>query len=314
MTQKEKKAKRILKKLLNEQGYPTYANIFNEFDLHLTSDPGVVGYMEPGKGVITLNHGLDMSQISVIVRHEILHEYLNHTVRLLKKVNAPSTNIYDYKQQKVNPDDLTISDLMNLGYNPRQANIAGDYEISNRGYTEEDKAVARAIKLNGQELQGLVTEDQHPDWVDYTVEELYDALQQERQQQDPTPDDIDDSNDGQQGQEGQPGGEGQQGSDQSGDSSDESDSGQSGQSGDSDQQGDQEQQGQSGQQGGQQSGQTQSGNQTGKDNGQSQNGQNQQGSTQQGGGGQSGQSQNTIRGRLIDDTTFEDENGNIIRL
>ncbi len=39
MTQKEKKAKRILKRLLNEQGYPTYANIFDAFDLHLTSDP-----------------------------------------------------------------------------------------------------------------------------------------------------------------------------------------------------------------------------------------------------------------------------------
>lgn len=232
MTQKEKKAKRILRKLLNEQGYPTYSNIFNEFDLHLTSDPNVVGYMEPGKGVITLNHGLDMSQISVIVRHEILHEYLNHTVRLLKKVNAPSTNIYDYKQKKVDPNDLTISDLLNLGYNPRQANIAGDYEISNRGYTEEDKAVARAIKLNGQELRGLVTEDDHPDWVDYTVEELYDALQQERQQQDPQPEDINNNgNEGSQGQEGQQGGEGQQS-----DGNQQSQGGQEGQSSDQNQQ------------------------------------------------------------------------------
>ena len=185
---KEKKAKRLLKKLLIEQQYGTYARIFDEFDLYLTSDKGVVGYMEPDKGTITLNSGLDMDQISVVVRHEILHEYLQHTKRLLKKLNAPSLNIFDYKD---NVNNLSIKDLIDIGYNPDAANFAGDYEISNRGYTEEDKAVARAIKLNGDVLHGLVTEDDHPDWVDLTVEEMYDELMKEMQD-DPTPDDIDD--------------------------------------------------------------------------------------------------------------------------
>ena len=149
MTLYEKRAKRLLKTLLMEQQYGTYAKIFNEFELNLTSDPNVVGYMEPDKGRIVLNSGLDMDQISTIVRHEILHEYLQHTKRLLKKLNAPSLNIYDYKNRKESPDDLSVNDLIDIGYNHRAGNIAGDYEISNRGYTEEDKAIARAIELNG---------------------------------------------------------------------------------------------------------------------------------------------------------------------
>lgn len=60
------------------------------------------------------------------------------------------------------------------------SNIAGDYEISNRGYTDADKATVRAIMLNGQILQGLVTEDQHPDWVNLSLEEMYDKLTEKK--------------------------------------------------------------------------------------------------------------------------------------
>lgn len=177
MTQLEKRAKRLIRRILNEGGYPTYANIFNEFDLNLTSDPSVVGYMRPGKGLIVVNKGLDESQISVIVRHEILHEYLNHTTRLLRKLGAKSDNINDYFD---GVDGLSIKDLENMGYDSYRGNVAGDLEISNLGYTEEDKATVRAIKLNGKELSGLVTEDDHPEWVTYSLEELYDALEAEK--------------------------------------------------------------------------------------------------------------------------------------
>ena len=60
----------------------------------------------------------------------------------------------------------------------------------------------------------MVTEDDHPDWVDLTIEEMYDELMKERQQEDPTPDDVQD----QQNQSSQDG------------SQDQSQSGQSGQS------------------------------------------------------------------------------------
>ena len=58
-------------------------------------------------------------------------------------------------------------------------NIAGDYEISNRGYTSRDKLNVRNIRINGQKLSGLVTEIDHPDWVGLTAEEMYDRLIQE---------------------------------------------------------------------------------------------------------------------------------------
>ena len=50
------------------------------------------------------------------------------------------------------------------------------------GYTEEDKEVIRNIDINGRIVSGLVTDDvkNHPDWVDMSLEELYDAVVADR--------------------------------------------------------------------------------------------------------------------------------------
>ena len=61
-------------------------------------------------------------------------------------------------------------------------NIAADYEISNRGYTEKDKDIARSIILKDQILRGLVTEDEHADWVNKTFEEMLAELIKTQQQ------------------------------------------------------------------------------------------------------------------------------------
>lgn len=144
ITRQEYLAKKQLMKKLSEEGYPTYAELLDLFDVHLTADPKVIGYMIPDKGVIVLNKNLDIDQVSTIVRHEILHEYLSHQLRMRKHLGADA---YDNRSP-------TIHQLIN---------IAADYEISNRGYTEKDKKVSRALKLNGETLKGLVTEDDHPD-------------------------------------------------------------------------------------------------------------------------------------------------------
>lgn len=294
MTQIEKKAKRILIKKLSEEGYRTYANILGLFDIHLTSDPSVVGYMNPGKGSITVNRGLDMDQISVIIRHEILHEYLDHIKRLLKKVNAPSLDLYQYKNKKENPDDLTIEDLINLGYDPYLANVAGDLEISNLGYTEEDKNTVRNLKLNGKIVSGLVTEDQHPDWVDLSVEDMYDELIKERKQEDPTQQDVKNNQ------------EKQQNNDQSQPSGQQPNNGQ-------EQQNQQSQSGQSSNQSQQQQSDNQKqGNQQSGSSNQQSNSENS--NDDQSNDSSDGEQITYIRGRFIDDTTFEDEDGNIIRL
>ncbi len=163
VTKEEYLAKKQIMDILSKQGYPTYAHLLDFFDLNLTNDPSVVGYMIPERGVIVLNRNLDISQVSTIVRHEILHEYLSHQLRMQRHLGKDA---YDKRTPSLH----------------QLINIAGDYEISNRGYTEKDKDIVRAIKLNGELLKGLVTEDDHPDWVDLTIEEMFDKLYDEYKQ------------------------------------------------------------------------------------------------------------------------------------
>ena len=158
MTKRELGAKYAIEDKLGEEGYPTYARLFSKFDLNLTKDPNVVGYMQVDRARIVLNENLNIDQVSTIVRHEILHEYLTHYARELKwkEKNPTYKNI---------PHDLL--------------NIAADFEISNVGYTDKDKNVSRNIFLNDKILKGLVTEDHHPDWVDLSFEDMLDKLVEE---------------------------------------------------------------------------------------------------------------------------------------
>ena len=174
MTREEKAAKYWISRVLSSDGYPTYAKIFSKFELNLTNDPSVIAYMVPNEGKIVINRGLDEQQASVTIRHEILHDYLRHEKRLLDKLA---------KDRNLDPDaldDLTLNDLKHDLYSNNDFNVAADYEISNRGYTDKDKKNIRNIVLNGRLLSGLVTEDDHPEWVDLSVEEMFDKLRKER--------------------------------------------------------------------------------------------------------------------------------------
>lgn len=154
MTKRERLGKQEIYKKMASTGYPTYANLFSLFDLHLTEDPGVVAYMIPEKAEITINENLDIEQASTVVRHEILHEFLDHMKRYKRIPN------------RVQGKDPFF-------------NVAADYEISNLGYTDDDKENARAIRIGGKSLQGLVTDYDHPDWVDKSFEEMYELLRKE---------------------------------------------------------------------------------------------------------------------------------------
>lgn len=180
--EKRQDAKDEIFDLLREQGYPTYARLFDLFDVYLTDDPRDVAYMIPQKAVIVLNKMLSPKQVSTIVRHEILHEYLTHHER----------------------EEIFHQEHPSYRRNSQISNIAADYEISNRGYTKEDKRIARAIQLGDKTLEGLVTEVKYPDWEDKTFEEMYEELlkQQEKDEKaledllkqigDFTPEDLDD--------------------------------------------------------------------------------------------------------------------------
>ena len=150
--------KQIIKKL-REQGYATYARLLDLFDVYLTDDPNHIAYMIPNKAVIVFNKGLSIDQVSTLARHEILHEYLTHMQR----------------------QDLFHKNNVKYLSDPELSNIAGDFEISNRGYTDADKATARSIKLNGKILKGLVTELDRPGWEDLSFEEMYKRLLEENE-------------------------------------------------------------------------------------------------------------------------------------
>lgn len=179
MDKQDRAAKSKLIKLLKTNGYKTYSKLLEKFDVKLTSDPMAIAYMKPGQALIVINKGVDIDQASVLVRHEILHEYLKHEKRLLTHLA---------KSQGIDPDELTddvslkkLNDkLKRILYQDDTFNYAADYEISNRGYTAKDKENVRNIQLNGRILSGLVTEDDHPEWVNLSVEEMYDKLIEER--------------------------------------------------------------------------------------------------------------------------------------
>ena len=56
MTKLERAAKNQIEDVLNKQGYPTYARLLDLFDVNLTADPDVIGFMLPGKAKIVLNN------------------------------------------------------------------------------------------------------------------------------------------------------------------------------------------------------------------------------------------------------------------
>lgn len=143
----------------SNEGYATYATLVDLFDIYLTDDPGVIGYMLPGQAKIVLNQNLSINQVSTIVRHEIMHEWLTHRERQIAA---------DERRGKAGDHEI--------------ANIAADFEISNKAYTDQDKSIARAIRLGDDVLRGLVTEDQYPGWENMTFEDMYDKLMQEKEE------------------------------------------------------------------------------------------------------------------------------------
>lgn len=161
----------LIDKLRN--GYKEYADILAYLHLNLTDNPEVTAYLEPAKATITVNRGFDEDQVLVVIRHEIMHQWLKHEMRLIKHV----AKIFD-----LDPDDLTSMDikaLKNYIYKDMAFNIAGDYEISNLTYGDYEKNVIKNLILNGEVISGLITEEKHPDWIDLSLEEMYDKLREE---------------------------------------------------------------------------------------------------------------------------------------
>lgn len=176
MTARERRGRKEVQKLLANQGYPRYAKLLDEFDFNITNKPGITAFIEYDKGRIVINGTFDLDSISVVVRHELLHGFLQHQKRLINHVA---------KQMGMDPDKLDNHDLdeiKQIVYSPTSPhNIVADFDISNQGYTEADKKSIRELVLNGETISGLVTEDHKPDWIDLSLEDMWDKAMEERQ-------------------------------------------------------------------------------------------------------------------------------------
>ena len=162
--------------MLIEEGYGTYARRLKEFkflvkDMHL-GEPIEVAAMFPNTGDIVINpcflvdapDGKIFKQVSTIVRHELLHFLLVHEMRFKEHLEATDPDFEkDYRRASIH----------------RLANIAMDWDLSREGYDDHDKEVAKNLTLNGQVLGGLVLEEDRPEWLDKSMEEMFDLLKQE---------------------------------------------------------------------------------------------------------------------------------------
>lgn len=339
LTEAEKRSaeswKREIDLYLRKEGYVTYADRLQDIDFIIADvyrgERIEVAAMFEDRAEMVINPAMVdedsfaseadrekmMQQLSVLVRHELLHFLLVHSRRfedyLIKKDPNWRQTFRGYSIYEI-------------------SNIAADYDLSQAGYDDHDKQVVRNMTRSGKVIGGLILSDQHPEWINLTYEELLDKLIEKRaeeikkakelfdqlqqlmdQQNQSVQQDQGGQQDqlGQQGvpsQQGQPGQQGQsdqggqQGqpgqNDQPGQSGQSGEQGgQSGQSGQAGQQGQSDQSGQGGQQG--QSGQgNSSGNgSTGDQDGQSGQSNDSTGNQEQSGGqngqqGQSGQQDN----------------------
>lgn len=164
--------------MLIDEGYGTYAKRLKEFTF-IVADKwrGAycdVAFMIPETGEIVINpsflvdapDGKIFKQLSLVVRHELLHFLLVHEKRF-----------YDHLK-KTDPD---FEKTYKKGSIHQLANVAMDWELSDRGYDDYDKEVARNLTLNGRVLGGLVLSMDRPDLVNKPMEELFDILRKERE-------------------------------------------------------------------------------------------------------------------------------------
>lgn len=168
----------IINKLIND-GYGTYAKRLKEFDFIVADifegTPIPTAAMFTGLGTIVINPGflvatdqrsqeLQLDRLSVLIRHELLHALLMHQRRFIDHMEKQ--NLDDFK-------DYTVDMVQEM------QNMAADWELSERGYDEHDKEVVRNMELNGRVIGGLILEDDHPEWLGKTFEEIFDLQKPE---------------------------------------------------------------------------------------------------------------------------------------
>lgn len=183
----------IISHLLDE-GYGTYAERFKDFPFIVTSwyngQPVPTAQMD-ADGVMCINPGFFnisgdnpkevekvMDRLSVLCRHEMLHYLLTHIVRMKEYLQRKFPNII-LGQHEIDFSQLTPDELTEFMAIRAVDNKAADWELSEQGYDDHDKEVVRGMAINGEVIGGLILEDDHPEWLGLTYEEIMDRASAE---------------------------------------------------------------------------------------------------------------------------------------
>jgi hypothetical protein len=176
MSARDKLVKEQLIQHLIDNGYGTYARRLKEFEVFVADMfngvPINTAAMFPETGEIVINPGFfDLpdedqawNQLSVLIRHEMLHFLLVHEKRLVDHMKDTDPDFEsNYKKASIH----------------KIANYAMDWELSELGYDDHDKEVVRVMTLNGEVIGGLILSDDHPEWLNKPMEELYELVKKE---------------------------------------------------------------------------------------------------------------------------------------
>ena len=177
MTKRESKLKDALISMLRDDGkghrHAKFAERLKDFIVKIVAirdDPEMTAAINFDDGIIYISEGFLTSkslfyQLNVLMRHELGHYLLMHQIRMLRKL------VDKYGDEAKNSLSMSHKwhDLMN---------ILEDFEISHKLYTKEDEETVRHMILNGKWIGGLLTVDQMKNWVNMSVEEMYDAFEQ----------------------------------------------------------------------------------------------------------------------------------------
>lgn len=203
MTRLERGTRYAIAKFLNQQGYPRYADIFMKYELHFHNPRRPFAAMvDTDKGIIYINPTIDDKEtLSVLIRHEILHIYLAHQKRILQHFakqkglkwtefdDIPLEALMNMSDEEINTlgdaikqdvitDRQVAKDLYSRHYKGvPYHNYVADLEIDNRGYTDSDKNIIRNLVIGGISFKGLLIDDNEPEWVGMSVEEMMDAVE-----------------------------------------------------------------------------------------------------------------------------------------
>ena len=175
-TGSEKKLQKEIYELLldDKQGhhYPEFAARFKDFNLVIDKECPTA-QIEFDTGEVTVNPGFiedennerRTRQLVLLIRHEMAHALLMHQVKTIA-----------YFQKKY-PGEHGTKLSCSRSIHSLQ-NIITDFEISNKRYSDQDKETVKNMTVAGKLIGGLVTEE-HRDWAQLNLIEMYERLRQE---------------------------------------------------------------------------------------------------------------------------------------